>query len=219
MAIDRRLNAGRATTLCLAGRGQWLHPRVALAATRGFLVGLLCGGTLCVGFLVLEQFTGATASLQPRGFFFYPLNSSLPALTALLFFFGVALAEELGYRLFFGSWILATTRRRWLAIVVPALVYGLTHTRLDFLPPGQPEWARAILLTAVGAVWGWAFLRYDALTVVLSHFTADLFIFNWPLLAGASDSARLTALLTIAVPLLPGVLFAIRWMARQASAD
>ncbi|MDH3628863.1 MAG: CPBP family intramembrane metalloprotease [Acidobacteriota bacterium] len=219
LAMDRRLNGGRTVTLNLAGKGNWLHPRVAAASTRGFLIGLLCGGVLCLGFLALERFAGAGGSLQPRGFFFYPLNSSIPALTALLFFFGVALAEELGYRLFLGSWLLAKTHRRWVAILLPAIVYGLTHTRLDFLPPGHPDWARALLLTLVGAVWGWAFLRFDALTVVLSHFTADLFIFNWPLLAGVSESARWTALATIAVPLLPGLFYILTGRFRQASAD
>ena len=65
----------------------------------------------------------------------------------------VALAEELGYRFFAGTWLLQWTGRRWLAIVVPAVIYGLTHTRLDFLPPAEPWWARALVLTLVGAVW------------------------------------------------------------------
>ena len=61
-------------------------------------------------------------------------------------------------------------------------------------------------LTLVGAVWGWAYLRYDALTVVLSHFTADLFIFNWPLLASDRVDVRVTAIATVAVPLIPALL-------------
>jgi hypothetical protein len=63
------------------------------------------------------------------------------------------------------------------------------------------------VLTLVGAVWGWAFLRYDALTVVLSHFTADLFIFNWPRLASGQSSVVLVSALTICAPLLPALLW------------
>jgi hypothetical protein len=63
------------------------------------------------------------------------------------------------------------------------------------LPPAEPFWARALVMTLVGCVWGWAFLRYDALTVVVSHLTADLFIFNWPRLASGDPGLIVRALL------------------------
>jgi membrane protease YdiL (CAAX protease family) len=90
-------------------------------------------------------------------------------------------------------------------VVLPAIMYGLTHTRMDFLPPAEPLWARALVLTLVGCVWGWAFLRYDALTVVLSHFTADLFIFNWPRMASGDPRLVAISTLTVCVPLIPAV--------------
>ena len=171
-ALDSQLGAGRGDSLALLGRGKLLAPTVARASARGFLIGLLCGGTMTLAVLVAGWLVGSTTSLQPRGFFLYALNSASPAATSLLFFFGVALAEELGYRYFGGSWLLKLSGRRWLAIGLPGLMYGLTHTRMDFLPPADPFWARPLVLTLVGCVWGWAFLRFDALTVVLSHFTS-----------------------------------------------
>ncbi|MCP3979585.1 MAG: CPBP family intramembrane metalloprotease [bacterium] len=209
-ALDRESGAGRGRSLALLGRGRILDPSVGLASLRGFLVGLLCGGALAGSVIVLGWITGGGTSLQPRGFFLYPLDSAAPAATTLLFFLGVALAEEIGYRFFGGTWLLHLTNRRWLAITLPALIYGLTHTRLDFLPPADPFWARALALTLVGAVWGWAFLRFDALTVVLSHFTADLFIFNWPRLASDRPVVVATSLAVMLVPLLPGLLWLVR---------
>jgi membrane protease YdiL (CAAX protease family) len=205
-ALDREAKRRRGTTLWTLARLR-VDRDVARSSTRGFLVGLLCGGVLTAAVLALQWAASATTSLQPRGFFFYTLNSSAPALTSLLFFLGVALAEELGYRFFAGGWLLALTRRPWVAIVAPAVIYGLTHTRLDFLPPAGPWWGRALALTLVGCVWGWAFLRYDALTVVLSHFTADLFIFNWPRIADGDVSTVVVSAMTIAVPLLPALLW------------
>jgi len=209
-ALDRSVRGGRGASLWSLARGRLLDPEVGRASGRGFLIGLICGGVMALAVLVLERGVGATTSLQPRGFFFYPLNSDSPALTSLLFFWGVALAEELGYRFFGGSWLLKLTRRRWVAIVVPAIVYGLTHTRLDFLPPAEPFWGRALVLTLVGCVWGWAFFRFDALTVVLSHFTADLFIFNWPRLASGQTEQVAVAIATICVPLVPALLWPLR---------
>jgi membrane protease YdiL (CAAX protease family) len=203
--LDKRLEGGRGRALASLGRGRLFDPLVARASGRGFLVGLLCGGVMALAVYALEYVAGGTTSLQPRGFFFYTLNSASPAAASLLFFFGVALAEELGYRYFGGSWMLALTRRRWVAILLPAVMYGLTHTRMDFLPPAEPFWARAVVLALVGCVWGWAFLRYDALTVVLSHFTADLFVFNWPRLASGEAGATVVSALTVCVPLIPAI--------------
>jgi len=214
-ALDRSIRGGRGASLWSLARGRLLDPKVGLASGRGFLIGLICGGVMALGVLALERGVGATTSLQPRGFFFYPLNSDSPALTSLLFFWGVALSEELGYRFFGGGWLLMLTRRSWIAIIVPAIVYGLTHTRLDFLPPAEPFWGRALVLTLVGCVWGWAFLRFDALTVVLSHFTADLFIFNWPRLASGQPEQVTVAIATICVPLVPALLWPLRRRVRS----
>jgi len=205
-ALDREAGAGRGASLRALGSGRLGDPGVTRASVHGFLVGLLCGGVLVTSVVLLQVVVGSETAIQPRGFFFYTLNTASPAATSLLFFLGIALAEELGYRFFGGTWLLALTRRRWLAILLPGVIYGLVHTRLDFLPPAGPWWARALVLTLVGCVWGWAFFRYDALTVVLSHFTADLFIFNWPRLASGQPSIVVVSVLTIAVPLIPAAL-------------
>ena len=213
-ALDRELGAGRGNSLWTLGRGRLLEPRVGAASLRGFFVGLLCGAVMVASLLVLEQFVEARTPIQPRGFFFYAINSASPTASTLLFFLNVALVEELAYRFFGGTWLLSLTGRAWIAVLIPGVLYGLTHTGLDFLPPAEPFWGRAIVMTLVGCVWGWAFLRYDALTVVLSHYTADLFIFNWPRLASGEPGPTTAALLTIAVPLLPALL----WLVKKAVA-
>jgi hypothetical protein len=221
-ALDRQVTGageagGRGATLWRLGRGGIADPAVGLASARGFAVGLICGGVMAATVWLLERTTGAYAGIQPTGFFFYALNSSMPSVATLLFFTNIALLEELGYRLFAGSWLLHTLRRRWIAIVVPAVVYGLTHTGLSFLPPQEPFWGRALVMSLVGCVWGWAFLRWDALTVVTSHLTADLFIFNWPRLASAHPDVRLAALLTVSAPLVPALIAgAARLLRRRA---
>lgn len=208
-ALDRESGAGRGSSLWTAARGKLMDPAVGRASIRGFLVGLLSGAAMTAAVLTLEIVAGGWTPIQPQGFFFYAINSSAPALSTLIFFLMVALVEELGYRFFAGTWLLELTGMRWIAIAVPAILYGATHTGLRFLPPGEPFWGRAFALTLVGCVWGWAFFRFDALTVVLSHFTADLFIFNWPRLASGDPDLVLRGGLTILVPLFPGILWMI----------
>jgi hypothetical protein len=201
-ALDRESGASRGASLWALGRGRLRDPAVGAAIWRGFAVGLICGATIAVSVWLLDAVAGARTSLQPRGMFFFAINSAAPAVSILLFFTNVALLEELGYRYFCGAWLLGVTGRKWLAILLPAIVYGLTHTTLDFLPPAEPFWGRAVVMTLVGCVWGWAFFRYDALTVVMSHLMADLFIFNWPRLASGEPALVTVALLTMGFPLL-----------------
>ena len=209
-ALDRRTGANRGDSFWRAGRGRLLDGDVGVASLRGFLVGCICGGALVATLLLLERVAGAWVSIQPQGFFFFAINSSLPALSTILYFFMVALVEETAYRFFAGTWLLSLTGRKWIAILVPAILYGASHTGLDFLPPAEPFWGRALALTVVGAVWGWAFFRYDALTVILSHFTADLFIFNWARLGSGDPALMAKAIATMCVPLIPAVLLLFR---------
>jgi membrane protease YdiL (CAAX protease family) len=209
-ALDREQGGARGSALRELARGRLASEAVALAAWRGFLVGLLGGGAMAAAVHLLGPLADARTAIQPRGFFFYTLNTASPVATSLLLFFGVALAEELGYRFYAGSLLLARTGSRWLAVLAPAVIYGLTHTNMTFLPPAEPWWGRALVLSLVGCVWGWAFLRYGALTVVLSHFTADLFIFNWPQLASGQAAVVAAAVGTMAVPLVPAVAWAGR---------
>jgi len=216
-ALDRAGGHARGASLWTLARGRIADPAVAAASARGFLIGAICGATLLAVVAALVAMGGRTA-LQPRGFFLTPLGSAVPALGTLAFFGFIAAIEELGYRFFAGTWIERLTGRRWLAVLAPALIYGLMHTDLAFLPPAEPWWGRALALTAVGAVWGWAFFRYDALTVILSHLTADLFIFGWPQLATGDAGQRAAILSVMAVPLLPAAAWALRRLLGPRSA-
>jgi hypothetical protein len=201
------LVARRGAALWALARGRLTEAAVGLASLRGFLVGLVCGGVMAAAVLAVEHFAGGWSPIQPQGFFFYALNSRAPALATLLYFLMVALVEELAYRFFAGTWLLQLTGSRLAAIVLPAILYGTTHTGLPFVPPAEPFWGRALVFTLVGCVWGWAFLRYDALTVVLSHFSADLFIFNWPRLGSGDPILVAKGIATLAVPLVPALLW------------
>ncbi len=206
-SVDRREGWNRGSSLWKLVRGQIFERNVAFASLNGFLTGLVCGGVLTLSVTGLGFLAKAQTGIQPRGFYFFTLNTTNPPLSILLFFLGVALAEELGYRFFAGSWLLSFTEKKWIAIVVPGLAYGLTHTGLSFLPPSRPYWARPLVLTLIGCVWGWAFFKFDALTVILSHLTADLFIFNWCLIARGGVKEIVYSTAVFLVPLIPAILY------------
>src|SRR5207248_4927778 len=107
-ALDREAHAHRGDTLWALGRGRVADSAVGLASARGFAIGLLCGGVLTAAVLAVSALGGGFIALQPRGFFFYALNSTAPSAATLLFFTNIPLLEELGYRYFAGPWLLAS---------------------------------------------------------------------------------------------------------------
>ena len=218
-ALDRDTKHGqsadRAGALWALARGDWRDVRVGAASARGFCIGLICGAVLAVGALVAMHLPGTRIELQPRGFFFYPLNTVAPFLTTVCFFTQTALIEECGYRFFMGAWIARITGSTLAGIVIPSLVFGLTHSSYDFLPPADPWWARPLIMACVGSVWAWAFFRYGLLTVLLSHLSCDFFIFTWPRVGSGRLSEIIPAVILVLLPLVPAV---VCWRLRARTA-
>jgi len=202
-ALDREAPRHRGIALRRFLEFRWDHVDVGHASLRGFLLGWIAGGVLAGSTWLLSHLSGSLIEMQPRGFFFHSINSSSPTLLLGVFFLQIALVEELGYRHFAGNGLLRLNAGRIAAAVVPAIIYGCVHAGLNFLPPAQPWWARLIPITLVGILWGFAFIRFDALTVVLSHWACDLFLFNRVRLQSDDPWTRLSAVACIALPLLP----------------
>ncbi|MGC9365512.1 MAG: CPBP family glutamic-type intramembrane protease [bacterium] len=184
-------------------RGKIFYPQVGLSSARGFLVGLICGGMISGAILMINLLSPVHISVQPRGFYLYILNSNIPALTSLLYFILIAVIEEFGYRAFGITWLTKLTKHTWIALFITSIIYGLTHASLTFLPPQKPVWGRAVMMILVGLVWGIIYIKYDLLTVIISHLTADLFIFNWPGLRSGSYTTLILSVVVISIPLLP----------------
>ncbi len=205
-ALDRKTLLKKGESLWNSLKGKIISLDVGKSSAWGFLTGCICGGVMTLSVIILKKYCGSYTSVQPRGFFFYAINSAMPSLSTILFFLKIALIEELGYRYFGGLFLYDLCKKKWVAILVPAVIYGLGHTAFTFLPPAEPFWARALVMTLVGCVWGWAFFKFDALTVIFSHLTADLFIFNWPRLASGDSYLVALAVFTVSIPLIPFVL-------------
>ena len=186
---------------------KWNRPEIALASIRGGAIGFVCGAVVILLVKGFESLLGGEVGLQPRSLYLTILDRQLPALAIVLFFFPIAVVEEAGYRLFAAMWIRKLTKSTVLAIVIPAIIFGIVHTSVGFLPPEKPWWGRAVLMLVIGLIWGWAFFRFDFLTVVLCHFMADVVIFSWPLLVSDHLPSRVMAGLGISVALWPAIIW------------
>lgn len=184
--------------------GRWTDPDVGKATVRAVGVALAGGAVLAAGTLILHTL-GGRSPLQPRSIFFFIENSASPPLAALILALNAALIEETAYRLFGITWLRSLGAPLWAAVLVPALIFGATHATAEFLPLADPWWGRAAVMTGVGLIWGAALIRFDALTLVLAHWFADLVFFQWPRIAAGEPALLVPAGAVLLVPLIPGL--------------
>jgi membrane protease YdiL (CAAX protease family) len=102
----------------------------------------------------------------------------IPALWQLflLFLTGAGIAEETPYRLVILSLVWRLTGRRWLAILLAAILFGAYHlTPLNgmYVTFWQYPLTQFFSSTAIGVVWGYLYVRRGYETAVLAHTLSD----------------------------------------------
>ena len=89
---------------------------------------------------------------------------------------GAGIAEEMTYRLVCLSIIWKLTRRKWLAILISAVLFGVYHlTPLSgmYRTNWQFPISQFIASTLIGLVWGYLFIKRGFETAVLGHTLSD----------------------------------------------
>lgn len=89
---------------------------------------------------------------------------------------GAGIAEETPYRLVFLSLFWRLTHRRWLAVVVAALLFGAYHlTPLDsmYRTFWQFPISQFVASTLIGLLWGGLFVKRGYETAVAGHTLSD----------------------------------------------
>jgi hypothetical protein len=164
----------------LAGRQLWLrkgwnpwpvwsdpglgrHLRASMG--RGYLLCLFILGVQQGLFFIAEQGFDVWAVNDPSD---SVLNMVYPAFFPLMAW-AAAISEESVYRLFGIPFFLKIVRSRFLAVLIPSMIWALSHTQY----PIYPVYTRFVEVTIIGLIFGYAFLKYGFLTVLFAHATMD----------------------------------------------
>jgi hypothetical protein len=181
---------------------RWREPsfgrETLIGMCRGYLLACLMLGIQSLLFFVAEQRFGMWAARDPSGSLYNLLQPALFPLMA----WSAAISEEAIYRFFGIALFKQTVRNTLLAVLIPSVIWALSHTQY----PIYPVYTRLVEVTILGIVFGYAFLKYGFIAALFAHAIMDSMLMSFSLMdmGGAGNIAL--GCLYIALPALIGLL-------------
>ncbi len=179
-----------------------IFSRRAFGTKRVFL-GLLAGYALTAGFFAYQVLFYLAAdrlgAWSPADVpYSNLLGTSLPWLGVLLMGFVPATTEEFSSRMF-SIPFLRRFAPAWVAVGVPALIWGFAHSSY----PNQPFWIRGVEVGLAGVVIGVVMLKLDLFPLLVWHFTVDAVYTSLILVRSTNTYFAVSGALAAGVLLLP----------------
>jgi len=97
------------------------------------------------------------------------VNTAFPWISGVAIGLLASMNEEFTFRLFAIPLFTRFTRSRWIAIIVPAFLWGFLHSNY----PQEPAYIRGVEVGLIGIVAGIVMLRYGILSTLIWHYTVD----------------------------------------------
>jgi MFS family permease len=183
--------------------------------SKGFFRGVLLGYALTafffayqVIFYVIAAKLGAWAPSEVK--YDNMLSTAFPWVTVLFVGFLPAVLEEGSSRLFSISLLDKLGAGRFVAVVLPAFIWGFNHAAY----PNQPFYIRGLEVGLAGCAIGVVMLRWGALPLLVWHFTVDALYTALLLLRSGNPYYVITGAISSLVLLLPLAASAALYMKR-----
>ncbi|RLG13354.1 MAG: hypothetical protein DRN71_04960 [Candidatus Nanohalarchaeota archaeon] len=169
----------------------------AYSSIRGYALGFFFLGYVTLFYLVGRNYfdiwlpTGAGYSNMLNTFlpFIYPLTVGVLA----------AVSEEFLFRFFAIPLTKKYTKSMSVAILVPAIIWALGHSTYAVFP----VYVRGIELTIAGVIFGYMFVKYDILTVLIAHYVIDATLVGMPLLLSSNMYYFGSGVIVVGLMLIP----------------
>jgi ribosomal protein S18 acetylase RimI-like enzyme len=196
----------------LLPRGEHVWSRLGSATWRGLMVSGLHSGYVVTFYLLATQLFGGWTPMGRPNVNLYA--TPLPFSAALAMGVIPAVTEEFMARLVGIGFLLLVTRRRWLAVLVPGILWAFAH--LAYVR--DPLYLRGVELTVVALFYGAIFLRYGLATTIVAHLAYNAGLTALPLLRSGQSSLVANGALVLAILLAPAVPGVIHWLRRRLAA-
>ena len=97
------------------------------------------------------------------------VNTGFPWISGVAIGLLASMNEEFTFRLFAIPFFTRFTKSRWIAVIVPAFLWGFLHSNY----PQEPAYIRGVEVGLIGIVAGLVMLRWGILATLIWHYTVD----------------------------------------------
>jgi Type II CAAX prenyl endopeptidase Rce1-like len=139
------------------------------------------------------------------------VSTAVPWISPLAIAIYAATNEEFLFRLFAIPYLLRLTRSRWVAVIVPAFLWGFLHSAYVV----EPGYARGLEVGLIGIVAGWVFLRWGIVATLVWHYTVDALLIGLFLLRSESLYFRFSGAVVAFFVVIPLGVAAVTFAARR----
>jgi len=181
--------------------------------SKKFFIAIIAGLTMTFGFagyqvifyLVSQKLGGWSPQDIPYS---NMLNTAFPWIFVLLTGFMPAVSEEFISRLFSIPFLEKLIKVRWLAIIIPAFIWGFGHANYA----QQPFYIRGIEVGLAGIVIGIMMIRFGIIAPLIWHYSIDAFYTAMILFRSGNTYFIFTAAISCGLLLLPFIIALIAYV-------
>ncbi|MEI8349466.1 MAG: type II CAAX endopeptidase family protein [Candidatus Omnitrophota bacterium] len=148
-------------------KSSFFNRNVSRAIMLGYVIAVITLGLQAVIFYVGQKYIGVWRDWTQLTQF---SSAYIPLLSAFTLSVCASFNEEITFRLFGISVITKYVRSTLLAVIATSLLWGLGHTGYAIFP----VWFRIIEITCIGIFFGFIFLRYGIIPLIVGHFLFDI---------------------------------------------
>lgn len=171
----------------------------------GYSLGAMQLGYVAAYYLISHRYFGGWSPLDSP--YFNVASSFLPWIFPLTIGLTAAVNEELFFRMFSISFLKKWVSSKWIAVVIPAVIWGFLHSNYFV----DPIYSRGVELALVGIVLGCVYLKFGILPAVLCHYTYNSVLGFVPLLRSESLFFQFSGWVSLFWILLPAFLAIISY--------
>ena len=150
------------------------------AVLLGYLIWMIMLGLQAVIFYNGQKFLGVWREWRTMTYF---SSAYIPLLSAFVIGFTASFNEEVIFRLFGISLTKKYLRNSFLAILVTSVIWGMGHTLYAIFP----VWFRIIEVGLIGIFYGFIFIRFGLMPLIVAHYLFDAFWSSAAYLLGRSS--------------------------------
>lgn len=188
--------------------------------SKKFFIGIIIGYTMTGAFLayqiifylIADRFGAWSPADIPYSDI---MNTAFPWIAVLTIGFLPAVSEEFFFRAFSIPFFHKLFRFRFIAIIIPAVIWGFGHSGY----PNQPFYIRGLEVSLAGIVIGILLLKYGILPLLVWHYTVDAGYTAMVLFHSNSNYFKIMAIFTTFIMLIPFIVALIAYLIKGAFSD